>query len=308
MALSKSRHLSFLGRLASAARATGLAGPLAVVRDTGDYLWMARRSLPLEIAFDGFRFGGFYRHRTFLAGLQGSYEAFARQLFTSALRPGATVVDGGAHIGLYSVLASRKLGGKGTVFAFEPDPHNFRALTVNLDLNGCQNVLATPKALSSSEAHASFYQSAGSISSSLYDRAELDRRCVKVIRTETTTVDRALAKTDVDCLIAKLDLEGAEPLALQGMRETVCRARQVVVFAETNPSALRSAGWEPSELIVVLEGLSLAPFFIDEKRQALIPMNAAFALAKGNLLALKCERNGQEGVLEDFLRVCISRI
>ena len=38
------------------------------------------------------------------------------------------VVDGGANMGGYSLLASRRAGAEGRIFAFEPDPHNYARL------------------------------------------------------------------------------------------------------------------------------------------------------------------------------------
>src|SRR5713101_2426579 len=46
----------------------------------------------------------------------------------------AVFVDVGAHVGKYTVLAARLLGGRGRVVAIEPDPSNFAALTTNVAL------------------------------------------------------------------------------------------------------------------------------------------------------------------------------
>lgn len=56
------------------------------------------------------------------------------------LRPGDTVVDIGANIGAFAVLAASVVGPAGRVIAFEPVPATFERLLANLALNGCGNV------------------------------------------------------------------------------------------------------------------------------------------------------------------------
>lgn len=66
-------------------------------------------------------------------------ETFRQQL--ERLRGKSSVcVDMGAHIGKFSILAGRRVGRSGRVFAFEPEPRNFRQLQVNIALNGLDNV------------------------------------------------------------------------------------------------------------------------------------------------------------------------
>jgi predicted RNA methylase len=91
----------------------------------------------LGVDFEGLRLYGYLRHRSFLHSLIGEpYEPLARALFVEALRPDCVVVDGGAHIGLYSLLAARMLPRGARIFAFEPDPYNRRAFAVNRAVNG----------------------------------------------------------------------------------------------------------------------------------------------------------------------------
>jgi len=63
------------------------------------------------------------------------------------LRPAGCFYDGGAHIGYYSLLASRLVGETGRVVAFEPDPANVDVLRGNLSRNGVSNFEVIPAAL-----------------------------------------------------------------------------------------------------------------------------------------------------------------
>ena len=62
-------------------------------------------------------------------------------------REGWVVLDIGAYVGLYSLRASKLVGLKGFVVAFEPNPYVFQWLKYNLKLNRATNVRALPIAL-----------------------------------------------------------------------------------------------------------------------------------------------------------------
>ncbi len=77
--------------------------------------------------------------------LIGEYEPETTDLFVSLLHEGDVVVDIGAHIGYYTLLAARTVGKDGKVFAFEPDPDNYALLVKNVEMNGYNNVTAVQK-------------------------------------------------------------------------------------------------------------------------------------------------------------------
>ena len=58
------------------------------------------------------------------------------------LKTGDTVIDLGAGIGDFTVLASRKIGPDGKVIALEPNGEDFKLLQINAERNGCKNVIA----------------------------------------------------------------------------------------------------------------------------------------------------------------------
>src|SRR5262245_6597666 len=73
---------------------------------------------------------------------QGCWEWETYHFVEGWLRPGMTVVDVGANIGQYSLLASARVGAAGTVHAFEPHPGVYEVLRRNLQRAGCTNVSA----------------------------------------------------------------------------------------------------------------------------------------------------------------------
>src|SRR5882724_8143015 len=75
----------------------------------------------------------------------------------SLLFPGATFVDVGANLGIYTLVASRIVGHSGRVIAFEPSSQSFSLLKANITLNGFTNVQVYPAAVSDKTGKAFLY-------------------------------------------------------------------------------------------------------------------------------------------------------
>jgi len=69
----------------------------------------------------------------------GYRELEAQRRFAARLKPGDVVYDIGAHVGLYTLCASAKVGPHGHVYAFEPWPRNFQFLRRHIALNQVSN-------------------------------------------------------------------------------------------------------------------------------------------------------------------------
>lgn len=95
------------------------------------------------------------------------FEPEVTEVFLSHVMPGDVVLDIGAHIGYYTVLAARSVGNEGRVIAFEPDPQNYSLLVKNVAKNGYRNVTAVQKAVSWNSGYAQLYQTAGSSEASI---------------------------------------------------------------------------------------------------------------------------------------------
>jgi len=275
-------RVAVLGRVARTARASHLGKPLAFARDTVDRV--AWRPL-LTARAPGVELHGFMRHRSFLADVErGGYEAVLRALLERALTPGATFVDGGAHIGYWTLLASRLVGADGDVVSFEPDPYNARALRWNVARAQLGNVETHEEALADRPGQATVYAYGSTISTSLARRGERFG-AAREVAVRVTSVDAALAARPLRRVVVKLDLEGCETPALQGVRETARRAGELVLVVEVNPDALRDAGSSPGALVAGIRALGLEPRFVDETTGSLLPLGDPAGLPKGNLYA-----------------------
>jgi hypothetical protein len=65
----------------------------------------------------------------------GCYEAEKQKAFIKQVKSGDVFYDIGAHIGFYTLLASKLIGDRGRVYAFEPLPRNIFYLKKHISLN-----------------------------------------------------------------------------------------------------------------------------------------------------------------------------
>jgi FkbM family methyltransferase len=140
--------------------------------------------------------------------LGGSYEREQTELFERWIEPGQTVVDVGAHVGYYSLLASVLVGESGSVHAFEPDRRNARFLRRHVRMNRRSNVTVVEVAVADRTGISEFRTAGGSGTGRL--DAGGDRQ-VPTIRLDDYCSDRGIAPD-----VLKIDVEGAEVEVLAG--------------------------------------------------------------------------------------------
>lgn len=279
-----------LRAMATAVRRTGMTPLLDVGRSlltTIDAAGAIAGCPPVSVTMGDVKLRGFLRQRAMLAAIaSGRYESTTVRLFKHALQPGMVVIDGGACLGFYSLLAAARIG-DGTVYAYEPDSQNFVALTLNVGASGHRNVRVSPAALSDRIGESVFYRHPGGQGSSLVNRAEhahvrYESRC------PTTTIDRELAGVSVPAVLVKLDVEGHELTALRGMVHTLNRVRRIVLITEVNPGALANAGMAPMDHVREIQALGFAVQFVDDLGgRGLVPPDDPLHRPKGSLYCVR---------------------
>lgn len=196
----------------------------------------------------------------------GTFEPFEVDLFKQAVKEGMTVLDIGANIGFYSLLAARLVGPRGKVYAFEPDPRTTASLRENLRANGLPNVTVIQKAASDQSGLREFKLSRTASHSGLYSSMSPES-VLGTIRVETVAVDEVLLRESVD--VIKLDAEGEEAAVLKGLRRTLERSPRAQLFVEFNPVSLGAAGVAPDAFLDDLRSLFGNVCLIDQKRHRL---------------------------------------
>lgn len=181
------------------------------------------------------------------------YEPETVQEFLNVLRQGDVVVDVGACIGFYSLLAAGKVGETGHVYAFEPAPATFEILNANIGLNAFDNITAIKKAVTDKAGGAQMHL-LGSLANSLFkSNKDPDGKTVTV---ETTSLDCFFQPNEAlipKIRVIKLDAEGAEILALHGMQTVIERAESLSLICELRRDTLEMAKSEPKELLELLQ-------------------------------------------------------
>ncbi len=144
-----------------------------------------------------------------------TWEPSETKIFREHIKKGMTVIDAGAYIGYYSLLASKLVGSKGKVYAFEPSPESLDLLHKNIQLNNCKNIQVFKKAVTDKTGHTTFYLSPHNLSGSSILRSPQNPQ----IEVSTTTLDEAVGDERVDFI--KMDIEGGETRALKGMAKII---------------------------------------------------------------------------------------
>lgn len=209
----------------------------------------------------------------------GAYERRETDLFRGLVRPGMVVLDVGANLGLYTVVAARLAGPAGRVIAFEPDAENVALLRRNVEANGLATVVCERIALSDREGDVSLHVSPDNKGEHTILPGVLDGATTATVR--ATTVDRYLAAHGIARLdLVKVDIQGAEPIVLDGMGDTLRRDRPVL-FLEFYPHGIRKAGRDPLAMLRTLESHGYRLAHVDQMTGAVRPVGDAERFARG---------------------------
>lgn len=195
--------------------------------------------------------------------MSGVWERFQTKLFKDSVHKGMVVVDIGAHIGYYALLAAKRVGKNGMVFAFEPDETNYAFLIRNIEQNGYSNVTPVKKAVTSGTGKVKlFLDTHESGEHSIVG----DKRRQKAVLVDSVALDNFLNK---DCVVdvIKMDVEGAEMAALVGMSKVIARSPRLVMFTEFYPRALERAGFSPADYLDELKRHGFKIYLADEQKQ-----------------------------------------
>ena len=204
------------------------------------------------------------------------FEPCETKLFSEQLQAGDEVLDIGANIGYYTLLAARKVGPQGRVYAFEPDPTNFALLRQNVELNGYRNVVLVNKAVGETSEDLKLYLSDVNAGDHRTYASEAGRPAITI---PCTSIDDYFRGQDCQVNFIKMDIQGSECRALRGMQETLQRREYLRLTVEFWPYGLVRAGDSPQELIRLLEQSGFKLYDIDEKTNSVEPIEVANLLA-----------------------------
>lgn len=205
----------------------------------------------------------------------GFWERTETEWFLRSIRPGDIVVDIGANIGYYTLLAAQRVGDTGRVYAFEPDPSNFALLERNVGLNGFTNVVLEQKAVSDAPGVLRLYFSHSNSGDHRIFQPEGEDRAFEEV--PAVTLDGYFEGREESVDFVKVDTQGAEGKILAGMSGLVERSPDLVMAVEFSPRHLAGIGSEPTEVTGPLVSWQMELFELGPGGRSLVALRSVRA-------------------------------
>jgi FkbM family methyltransferase len=211
--------------------------------------------LVLLTEWDGLRFWFRLRDRAIGQNIaKGCYEPSVTELVKQIVKPGMNCLDAGANIGYFTVVLGRLVGAEGSIHSFEPFPENYELLMRNIKENSLQTIVS-PWQLAASEQRGTgtLFFRADALNDnygSMFISDHAQDGHLQSIRVRRADLDSVLPE-NVPIHFVKMDIEGAEVHALQGMRRTIERYHPTMII-ELNEQALITGGDHTAEDLISL--------------------------------------------------------
>ena len=200
--------------------------------------------------------------------LNTEYEPGTTNFLKTILKKGMNVINIGANIGYFTLLAAREVGPDGKVFAFEPFPQTVELLKKNILINGFENVIIESKAVSNKTDFATLLTGGRSLHNFISKKKFPQLTEIKV---PTITVDEFLKHKNINIDLILIDAEGQESLIFEGMKNTLQSQNLEVIF-EFNPFTLEFSDTTPNDLLDQIQKMGFLQYLIDENTSLLKPI------------------------------------
>ncbi|WP_394838047.1 FkbM family methyltransferase [Pendulispora rubella] len=203
----------------------------------------------------------------------GTYEPQATMLIREVLTQGQVFVDVGANWGYFSLLSAGIVGGTGRVVAIEADPRMYRTLARNTALNSFPHLTSV---------HVAAAAKPGTLTLLGYSEEDTNWGLSRVVKdggngnggktfeVEAKPIDTILDEQRVDSVdLLKMDIEGAEGFALEGMRRGLASGRYRRIVLELHPDQLREHGQSAGDILRTLRDAGYRGWTIDHSLESL---------------------------------------
>lgn len=193
----------------------------------------------------------------------GSYEETELSLFRRLIKDKKCFIDIGANIGLYALTAANEMSDDAQIIAFEPFQVNNDSLQKNVSLNQFHNIQIEKKAISNQNKELILY----------YDTQEDNLGSVSALSIENVieekvqaiSLDEYVIQNDISNIeFIKMDIEGLEYLALQGMK-VILEKYHPIILIEIDPEILSKTDFTSEMIEQFLNQFGYQKYFIDSK-------------------------------------------
>lgn len=175
--------------------------------------------------------------------VDGNYEPGIAALMRKVVKPRQVALDIGSNIGYFSILLSDLVGSEGMVYCFEPDPITFATLDKNIKANRLSNVITEQVAVSDRSSAAFLRRDKFN---NLDHRLVFEPDITANIAISTVSLDDYFLKNHVEVNFIKMDIQGAELLALEGMQGVLKKAKELRLLIEFWPLGLEQCSGKDS--------------------------------------------------------------
>ena len=192
-----------------------------------------------------------------------NYEPQETVAFRRLLQPGFHVADIGANVGWFTFLAAQFIGLDGRVTAFEPRTPTVEYLRRSVHLNQLEDQIKVLQNAVGNRSDTVYlaWRPASRNPGNTYLGEPGENEEGQLV--EMRELDAMLGEARVDCI--KMDIEGAEGLALIGAGE-ILRVNRPVIMCEINPTALRAvSGMNVDEFLCLVHARSYIPFSLGDR-------------------------------------------
>ncbi|TVZ53382.1 FkbM family methyltransferase [Dokdonia sp. Hel_I_53] len=217
--------------------------------------------------------------------IYNGFEELELNFVKKNLSTGDTFLDIGSNVGLFSLVASKAVGDRGSVIAFEPNPETYRRLQENIDLNNFHNITTHNIGLSDRKNTLDFF-----ISDTGFDAwnsfAPEPSKLQNVIKVDVLSLDKFLEKFDKEKIkLIKIDVEGWEKFVLKG-GESFLNNYNPILIIEFGEENTLNANYHVQELFGILESYGYKWYDI-QKDLTLISHKKVLNYPYSNLIAKK---------------------
>ncbi len=179
--------------------------------------------IPRASTFEYYAYDILHMRRRMIDRLEGSLDYWT---YVYEPKKGDVILDVGAGVGIDAIALSRAVGPSGHVHSVEAHPWTYSALRTTISLNHLSNVTPHHVAISDAEGHL-WIETTGNDESNSVSSMRSKAHSTKV---PAIDLDSFLERNRIDRVdLLKMNIEGAEELAIKGMQKSIGRISNVVI-------------------------------------------------------------------------------
>jgi len=183
-----------------------------------------------------------------------NYEDNVKKIFLDKISEGDIVIDVGANIGYFSLLAAKKIGPTGKIIAVEPLEQANNWLKKNFQINNFENCEVLEVAIGDKQGIMKMYKKSKSSEMAIMDPGISKTNLLVSGEIEIDTLDNIISKKKIDRVnLLKIDVEGFEYEMLLGCKESFKEKKIQNIICEVHGKYLKNRGIDEQKIYLLLE-------------------------------------------------------